>query len=71
MEAYQGLFYIVLATLDKKGIKQYIWPEVDQQVYEARFKLFENLPAPRYIPFDSYKQECVREAEVGFAGLLD
>jgi hypothetical protein len=71
MEANQGLFYIVLATMDKKGVKEYLWEEVDQQVYEARFKIFESVPAPRYIPYAAFREECKREMEATFAGLLD
>lgn len=39
-DAYQGLYYIALAALCKNGIKDYLWPEVDEQVFGARFKLF-------------------------------
>ena len=53
-DAYQGLYYISVAALIKKGIKPYLWPEVDEQVFGARFSVFQNLPVPRYVDYDAF-----------------
>ena len=66
-DAYQALYYITLAAQTKDGIKPYLWAEVDQQVYEARFKLFENIMVPRYVTYEEYRETMEHEIEtLGF-----
>lgn len=53
-DAYQGLYYIAVAALVRKGIKPYNWPEVDEQVFGARFKLFARVPVPKYVDYETF-----------------
>jgi len=66
------MYLITVAAKLKLGIKGYSWPEVDAQVYDARFKLFSTVPVPRYTDYHSFtktmKDECDK---LGLNGLLD
>ncbi len=53
-DAYQGLYYIAVVAVVKKGIKPYNWPEVDEQVFFARYKLFASVPVPRFVDYKTF-----------------
>lgn len=53
-DSYQGLYYITVAASIKKAIKPFLWPEVDEQVFGARFKLFKNNLVPRYVDYQTF-----------------
>lgn len=49
--AYQGLYLLTAACELRGAIPSLPYPEVLEQVYEARFSLFRRVPTPRYISF--------------------
>lgn len=53
-DAYQGLYFIAVAAVVKRGIKPYNWPEIDEQVFFARYKLFASVPVPRFVDYKTF-----------------
>jgi len=71
-DAYNGMYLLSIAALVKKGIKPYNWPEVDEQVFEARFKLFSLIPVPRYVDYETFSHNQEKEIEkMEFATILE
>ena len=62
---------MITLACDKRGaISKFAYPEVEQQVYNARYSIFAKIPSPRYAPYEQFVAYTQRDNENDFDFLL-